>query len=67
MISGLLKFIRRLSLAGYQRESQLSPEIHSSIDSGPASTEVGWDRSGPAHLDLCNGYCGTKEAPVAPA
>jgi len=67
MILGLLKLMRRLSLAGHQTESQLSFKIHSSIDSGLASTEAGCDRSRPAHLHICDGHRGTKDVPVAPA
>ena len=50
MISGLLKLMRPPSFAGCQTESQLSLEIHSSIDGGLASIEVGRDQSRPAHL-----------------
>ncbi len=40
MISGLLKLMRRLSLPGQQIEFHVRYETHSSIHSGPASTEV---------------------------
>jgi hypothetical protein len=67
MISGLLKLMHRLSLARCQTEFTLSLEIDSSIDSGLASTEVRYDRSPSTHLELCTGYRGAENVPVAAA
>jgi hypothetical protein len=67
MISGLLKLMHRLSLAGCQTDFSLSLEIDSSIDSGLASTEVRCGRSRSAHLELSTGYRGAENVPVAAA
>jgi hypothetical protein len=67
MILGLLKLMRRLSLAGYQMESELSFWIHSIIGSGLVSTEIGCDRSWPAHLHCCSKQRGMKDLLVAPS
>ncbi len=56
MMLGLVKLMRRLTLAGDQKESYPSFEIHSIIGSGPISKKTGCDRSWPARLGLCNGH-----------
>jgi hypothetical protein len=67
MILGLVRLMRRLSLAGYQMESELFFWIHSIIGSGLVSTEIGCDRSRPAHLHCCNKQRGMKDLLVAPS
>jgi hypothetical protein len=65
MISGLLKPMRRLSLAGHQIESQVPCEPDCIIDNGLVSTEVRSTGSRPAHLWFCSADGGGKDTPVA--
>jgi hypothetical protein len=67
MISGLLKLMHRLSLAGCQAEFPLSLEIDCSIDSGLVSTEVRCSRCRSTHLEFCTGYRGAENVPAAAA
>lgn len=66
MMLGLVKLMRRLSLAGDQKEFWPSFEIHSIIGSGPISKKTGCDRSWPSYLHFCNQHMGIEDLPIAP-
>ena len=65
MISGLLKLMRRLSLARHHSEFWVPFEIHCSIDRGLVSTELACARYRLVRLPLCNGHTGAEGRPAA--